>query len=102
MHTLAKICIPWGQLFVPRQIITNSNPRNYFSLVNKKPYCKKIGINNSVAIKKAKEPQNTSHSVITQLNDSSSYVEYHSNEQVAWPSSSFHQSEAEVALQRAK
>ena len=40
--------------------------------------------------------------VATQLKDAASYVEYHSDEQVAWPSSSFHQSEAEVVLQRAK
>ena len=102
MHTISKFGIPWGQLWCSKQFINSNLNRKYFSVANKRLCSRKLKNNDSITIRQ-NELQNISlPALASHLKDAASYKEFHSDEQVAWPSSSFHQSESEVLLQQAR
>ena len=103
MHTSFKQRVPWGQLYCSRQIFKkDSLSRKFFSVSNKIKCPHKLKNNDSLAKTKSLPQSISLPTLSTHLKDAASYVEFHSDEQVVWPSSSFHQTEGEVLLQRAR
>ena len=102
MHTLSKFGVPWGQLWLSKQFFNSNLNRKYFSVANKRLCYNKLKNNDSITLKQNELQKISLPALATHLKDAASYAEFHSDEQVAWPSSSFHQSESEVLLQQAR